>query len=218
MQFRIFFEIDTGMNKLFSFNKWSKNKIGIFNMTKYPGQIISALDLLGIPRIVLKSIDPDLEEDFEEHEKNMCGIIISGGLLEPGMPFPTVPKEALESKLPKLGICLGSEILGKYLGSNIIDCNPSAKGEYGEVIAQLHDDLIFKGIDTTQPETVRMEHYKMLDKLPSGAKLLASTNMTPIAGFHHEEKKIWGLQFHPEKDWEGDSVIRNFYRYCLDQI
>ena len=206
------------MSKVFSFNKWSRNKIGIFNMTKYPGQIISSLQLAGIPKIVLKSIDPDVEEDFEQHEKNMCGIIISGGLLEPGMPFPTIPKEALMSKLPKLGICLGHEILGKYLGSNVIDCDPAANGEYGEVIAQLNDDLIFSGIDTTQQQTVKMEHYKMLDKLPSGANLLASTKMTPIAGFHHEKEKIWGLQFHPEKDWEGDIVIRNFYKYCLDQI
>jgi GMP synthase-like glutamine amidotransferase len=206
------------MSKVFSFNKWSRNKIGIFNMTKYPGQIISLLKLAGIPQIVLMDIDPDVEEDFEFHEKNLCGIIVSGGLLEPGMSFPTIPKEALESKLPKLGICLGHEILGKYLGSTVIDCNPAAKGEYGEVIATLHDDLIFSGIDTTQQQTVKMEHYKMLDKLPSGANLLASTNMTPIAGFHHEKEKIWGLQFHPEKDWEGDIVIKNFYRYCLNQI
>lgn len=206
------------MKKVFNFNKWSRNKIGIFNMTKYPGQIISSLEMLGIPKIILKSIDPDVEEDFEYHEKNMCGIIISGGLLEPGMPFPTVPREALESKLPKLGICLGHEILGKYLGSNIIDCNPHAKGEYGEVIAELRDDLIFNGIDTTQQETVKMEHYKMLDKLPSGANLIASTKMTPVAGFHHEEEKIWGLQFHPEKNWGGDIVMKNFYGYCLNQI
>lgn len=206
------------MSKVFSFNKWSRNKIGIFNMTKYPGQIISSLKLAGIPHVVLMEIDPNVENDFEKNEKSLCGIIISGGLLEPGMPFPTIPREALESKLPKLGICLGHEILGKYLGSNVIDCNPEANGEYGEVIATLHDDLIFNGIDITQPETVKMEHYKMLDKLPSGANLLASTNMTPIAGFHHEKEKIWGLQFHPEKDWEGDMVTRNFYKYCLDQI
>jgi GMP synthase-like glutamine amidotransferase len=42
--------------------------------------------------------------------------------------------------------------------------------------------------------------------------------MTPIAGFHHEEKEIWGLQFHPEKDWIGDEVLKNFYQYCFEQI
>lgn len=206
------------MKRVSNFNKWSRNKIGIFNMTKYPGQIISLLEMAGIPKIVLRSVDPDVEEDFEYHEKNMCGIIISGGLIEPNMPFPTVPDEALRSKLPKLGICLGHEILGKYLGSNIIDCNPAAKGEYGEVIAKLYDNPIFNGIDTSRPETVKMEHYKMLDSLPKGANLIAETRMTPIAGFHHTEMKIWGLQFHPEKDWEGDIVIKNFYNYCLNQI
>ena len=35
-------------------------------MTKYPGQIISSLEMLGIPKIILKSIDPDVEEDFDE--------------------------------------------------------------------------------------------------------------------------------------------------------
>jgi GMP synthase-like glutamine amidotransferase len=206
------------MSNVFSFKKWSKNKIGIFNMTKYPGQIVSALDLLGIPSVVLMSLDKDVEEDFEFSEKNLCGIIISGGLIEPYHTLPAVPEEALRSNLPKLGICLGHEILGCYLGSNLVDCNPGAKGEYGEVMIDLEEDLIFKGIDTTTKQTVKMEHYKMLDKLPSGAKLLASTNMTPIAGFHHQEKEIWGLQFHPEKDWMGDEILKNFYQYCFEQI
>ena len=206
------------MPNVFNFNKWSRKRIGLFNMTKYPGQIISSLDLLGIPHIVLQAEDMDLEKDFEFSEKSICGIIISGGLIEPYHALPSVPTEALKCGLPKLGICLGNEILGTYLGSNLIDCNPTAKGEYGEVIAKLEEDMIFNGIDISQEQMVKMEHYKMLDKIPPGAKLIASTNMTPIAGFHHKEKEVWGLQFHPEKDWSGEIIFKNFYQHCLEKI
>ena len=206
------------MANVFSFNKWSRNKIGLFNMTKYPSQIISTLDLLGIPNIVLQSIDMDLQNDFEFVEKNICGIIISGGLIEKYHVLPTIPPEALNNNLPKLGICLGNEILGTYLGSKLIDCNLPAKGEYGEVFAKLEKDLIFDGIDTSQEQMVKMEHFKMLDKVPPGAKLIASTKMTPIAGFHHEKKDIWGLQFHPEKDWSGQIILDNFYQHCFKKI
>ena len=78
--------------------------------------------------------------------------------------------------------------------------------------------MIFNGIDISQEQMVKMEHYKMLDKIPPGAKLIASTNMTPIAGFHHKEKEVWGLQFHPEKDWSGEIIFKNFYQHCLEKI
>ena len=202
------------MNRLFLFEEWQKNKICIFHMPMASTQILASLQMSGIPCTIYESADPDVHEDFEANEKSFCGVIISGGMLDPGDELPKLPKNVFKSGIPKLGICLGNEILGTFLGSHMIDCNPATKGEYGEVGAKLYDDTIFNGLDISGEVMVRMEHYKMLDREPEGSKLIASTNLTPVAGWHHEEKKIWGLQFHPEKDWLADAVLKNFYNYC----
>lgn len=206
------------MDRILEFNEWKRNRICIFHMPNSSKQILYSLKMLDIPCTIYESLDPDVKEDFLVNKNHFCGIIISGGMLEPGDRFPDLPSEIFESSIPKLGICLGHEILGTSLGSNLVDCNPQTKGEYGEVLADFSDDIIFKGIDTSSKQLVRMEHYKMLDKEPPGSKLIASTKMTPIAGFHHEEKMVWGLQFHPEKDWMSDIVMKNFYKYCYSGI
>ena len=207
-------------NKVFNFKRWSRNKIALFHMMKASGEISATLDMLEIPYDLFEGADPLQEEGFKDLAKNYCGIIISGGLIEPFHVYPSVPPSVMTCGLPKLGICLGNEILGTYLGSGLTECSPATKGEYGPVLAKLHENLIFDGLglDYTKRHTVRMEHYKMLDKLPKGSELLASTNFTPIAGFYHKGKETWGLQFHPEKSWQRGSVFGNFYKYCYEKI
>ena len=202
------------MRRILEFNEWGRKKICIFHMPKSSTQILYSLKMLNSPCTIYESLDPDVREDFVVNRKNFCGIIISGGILEMGENLPDLPSEVFESNLPKLGICLGHEMLGVSLGSDLIDCNPQTHGEYGEVFANLSDDILFKGIDRDMGILVKMEHHKMLDKEPPGSKLIASTKMTPVAGFHHYEKKVWGVQFHPEKDWMSDIVMKNFYNYC----
>ena len=207
-------------NKIFSFQRWSKNKIAVFHMMKSSGEILATLDTLEIPYDIFEGEDPVEEGSFKHMEERYCGIIISGGLIEPYHVYPSIPESVIKSKLPKLGICLGCEILGTYLGSELTDCSPETKGEYGAVLANLKENLLFDGfeLDYTKRHVVRMEHYKMLDKLPKGSELIASTNFTPIAGFYHKRDEIWGLQFHPEKNWLKSKLFPNFYKYCYNKI
>ena len=202
------------MKNIFDYNRWLKNRIGILNMTPYKSQIISSMDLLNIPTLVFQYSE-SLKKEFDIAEKNICGFIISGGFIKKGEIPPNLPMNILNSSLPKLGICLGHEIFGTYLGSSLIPCNSPGGGEHGEVMIKLHKNVIFEGIETNIMETVKMEHDLMLDSVPPGSDIIASTHMTPVAGFHSETKNIWGLQFHPEKDWMGDIILKNFYNICL---
>lgn len=206
------------MKNVFDFHRWSRNKIAVFHMMRSSGQILVSLDLLNIPYEVFEGDEIEEFKKFDLLKNDFCGIIISGGLIEPYHIKPTIPDNIIDYNLPKLGICLGHEILGTYLGSDLIDCSPETSGEQGEVLAELKDDIIFKGIDISLKQMVKMEHHKMLDKLPPGSNLIASTKLTPIAGFHHEIREIWGLQFHPEKDWMYQTVLQNFYKYCYNRI
>lgn len=206
------------MKRVFNFSKWNRNKIAVFHMMKQPGQLLGNLDLLNIPHDVFEGEKLGDSDNYKELKEKYCGMIISGGLVEPYHVPPAMPEEALNCNLPKLGICLGHEILGEYLGAEIIPCNQGRIKDSGETLADLKDDTIFEGIDISQKQMVKMEHYLMLKQTPPGAKLIASTNLTPISGFHHEKKEIWGLQFHPEKDWMHETIFNNFYKHCYDKI
>lgn len=203
------------MPRIFKYKDWKKRKVTIIHMPGSTNELAAAFSMLNIPHILYEGDDPDLEDKFAADSDLICGIAIGGGLIKPGELIPDLPEEILSFPVPKMGICLGNEILGEYLGSKLVNCNPPA-GEYGEVIAKLKPNLLFAGLpDLPGKHPVRMYHTKMLEDNPPGSEIIATTRLTPIAGFFHPELKIWGLQFHPEKDWLNTLIMKNFYKFCL---
>lgn len=192
--------------------------MAVIHMPGSTDELNAAYTLLNIPHILYQGDDPDLADKFHADSNTICGVSIGGGIIKDPRPeVPLISESILKFPAPKLGICLGHEILGEYLGAKLVECNPPV-GEYGEVIAKLHPNLIFEGLDFSQKYPVRMYHRRMLEAPPKGAELIASTRLTPIAGFYHQKSEIWGLQFHPEKDWLNTLIINNFYNYCLSKI
>ena len=65
-----------------------------------------------------------------------------------------------------------------------------------------------------QPDTqiCWMSHGDQVVKAPSGFEVLASTETTPVAAFASSEKKIYGVQWHPEVKHSdfGQNVLENF--------
>ena len=208
------------IRRILEFNEWKKSAIAVCHMKRSPQTLVYALEELGIPyKEFFQSDGDNMENEFLSKSDEFCGLIIGGGKIERGENLPRLSEEFLNFDIPKLGICLGNEILGTHLGSDIIICNRSEPdGEDGEVLAKIYPDEIFNGLDAPSEQMVRMEHFYMLDRIPDGSTLLASTDMTPIAGFHNNEKNIWGLQFHPEKDWIKYIVLKNFYKICTNKI
>jgi GMP synthase-like glutamine amidotransferase len=206
------------MSKIFKYRDWKKRKIAVIHMPGSTDELSSAFLMLDLPHIVYEGDDPDLLEKFYSDSESICGISISGGNGKEISPvFSRLSEFILRFPVPKLGICLGNEILGEYLGSKLVDCNPPV-GEYGEVIAKLSPNPLFEGLDLSQKYPVRMYHHQMLESPPKGSDLIASTRLTPVAGFYHEMSQTWGLQFHPEKDWMNTLIIENFYNFCLSTI
>ena len=147
-------------------------------------------------------------------EKNLKGIVLSGGpssVLDPGAPV--CGKEVFELGVPVLGICYGLQLLGKLFDGEV---EKSLKREYGKAVIQIDraEDLFFRVKDNT---VVWMSHGDHLSKLPSGFEVLAHTENIAYAGIGNREKKIFGLQFHPEvaHTEEGKKILQNFlFRIC----
>ncbi len=137
------------------------------------------------------------------------GIILSGG---PRSVYtdnsPKVDKRIFDLGIPILGICYGHQLIAYMLGGKVI----KSTGEYGKAILKIYDteDPLFKGLN--EEEIVWMSHRDSVIELPGDFKVLASTEITPIAAFKHKYKPIYGVQFHPEvvHTKNGLKMLSNF--------
>ena len=145
---------------------------------------------------------------------NPKGIIFTGG---PNSAYledsPKIAKEIFEIGVPILGICYGIQVMSHILGGNVRK-GTNAEKEYGKTEITYKDSAIFEGISTN---IVWMSHTDLIDKLPEGFKSIAHTKDCPVAAMENTEKKLYGVQFHPEVEHcqDGDKVLRNFlYNVC----
>lgn len=130
-------------------------------------------------------------------------VILSGGpesVTE--MPDVRAPQCVFEMGVPLLGICYGMQTMAAQLGGKV---GASEKREFGHarVRARGHSDLLKDIQDETNEQghgllDVWMSHGDRVDELPEGFKVIASTDNAPIAGIADENRRWYGLQFHPE--------------------
>lgn len=136
-------------------------------------------------------------------------IIFSGGpssTYEKGAP--QVDQAIFSLNIPILGICYGLYMVVNGFGGSI---SPSSKKEYGRAeITITKDSPLFKGLDRI--ETVWMSHGDKVSATPEGFEIIASTDNTPIAAIHNIEKRVYGIQFHPEvyHSVHGKELLANF--------
>lgn len=57
-----------------------------------------------------------------------------------------------------------------------------------------------------------MSHGDQLDKAPEGFKVIGHTLTAPFSAIAHEEKHLFGIQFHPEVTHTplGKEILKNF--------
>ncbi|MGM0444727.1 MAG: glutamine-hydrolyzing GMP synthase, partial [Fibrobacterota bacterium] len=141
------------------------------------------------------------------------GIIFSGGphsVTEEGSP--TVDPKILDLGIPVLGICYGHQLIAKLLGGTVAAGNYS---EYGRADINILDQTtLFEGCDSR--EMVWMSHGDSVSRLPGGFQTIASTEDCEYAAVEHREKKIFGIQFHPEvtDSLHGMDMLDNFLAAC----
>ncbi|MFO7629155.1 MAG: glutamine-hydrolyzing GMP synthase [Prochlorococcaceae cyanobacterium] len=142
------------------------------------------------------------------------GIILSGGpnsVYEPGAPVcdPAI----WELGIPVLGVCYGMQLMVQQLGGAVV---AAGKAEYGK--APLHvDDPIDLLTNVDDGSTMWMSHGDSVERLPEGFARLAHTDNTPEAAVADHQRRLYGVQFHPEvvHSTGGMAMLRNFvYHIC----
>lgn len=146
--------------------------------------------------------------------KNPKGIIFTGG---PNSAYleesPKISKEIFEIGVPILGICYGDQLMAHLLGGKVVKGDNQTR-EYGKTAIEYKEAPIFNGINTNQ---VWMSHTDYIAEAPEGFEVIATTGNCPIAAMQNVEKKLYGVQFHPEVEHslDGDKILRNFlYEVC----
>ncbi len=142
------------------------------------------------------------------------GIIYSGG---PSSVYaddaPEYNPDILNINVPKLGICYGHQLMASQLGGMV---KPGKVKEYGIASLELKDanHPLLKGIPAESP--MWMSHGDSVSQLPAGYRIIASTKDCPIAAVAHDERRIYGIQFHPEVTHSryGMQLLDNFISIC----
>lgn len=147
-------------------------------------------------------------------ELNPKGIIFSGGpasVYEEGAP--KVDPAVFELGVPVLGICYGMQLMSHLLKGKV---ERAGKREYGKAevrLEQRHD--LYQ--DWTDNEIVWMSHSDKVIELPEGFRIDAVSDSCPVAAISSPERKMYGVQFHPEvrHSVKGNEFISNFlFRIC----
>ena len=141
--------------------------------------------------------------------KDPAAIILSGGpssVYEDGSP--ALDPEILELGVPIFGICYGFQVLAHHLGGRV---DKTGKKEYGGTDLTVNKSGTLLG---GQPlsQVCWMSHGDQVVQAPEGFDVLASTATTPVAAFESKERKIYGVQWHPEvvHSEQGQLVLENF--------
>jgi GMP synthase (glutamine-hydrolysing) len=139
-----------------------------------------------------------------------AGIVLSGGPSSVyGKNAPVISKKIFTLGVPVLGICYGLQLMARLLGGRV---ERSGKSEYGGADLEISDrgDL-FRCIRKKKLR-VWMSHGDRVKNLPPGFTAIASSDNSAFSAIANTEKKIYGVQFHPEvaHTEKGGRIIRNF--------
>lgn len=159
----------------------------------------------------LKPCDMTIEEI---KAYNPIGIIFTGGpnsVYDQGSP--RVPAEIFSLGIPVLGICYGAQLIPYLLGGKVEHAETS---EYGKrEFLFVKDSPLSKDIPKTS--VCWMSHTDRVTALPADFEVLATTQSCPFTAFGNRNKKIYGVQFHPEvvHSEYGNKLLENFlYEVC----
>ena len=145
------------------------------------------------------------------------GIILSGG---PQSVYesvsPHVDPALFALGIPVLGICYGCQLMAYSLGGTVAAATEATAREYGKTLTEFDTDCsIFRGLPASS--VTWMSHGDYISQVPDGFAVTAKTAVCPTAAMACPEKKLYGVQFHPEVQHtvEGSEMLRRFlYTVC----
>ncbi len=141
------------------------------------------------------------------------GVVLSGGpssIYEEGAIRPA--PEVFTLGVPVLGVCYGQQAMASMLGGQV---EAAGSREYGA--AELEADpscALFLGTPSLQ--RVWMSHGDRVTRLPEGFREVGRTSNSPVASMADEERRFFGIQFHPEVHHteHGRTLVDNFLTAC----
>ncbi|SMN10984.1 GMP synthase [glutamine-hydrolyzing] [uncultured Candidatus Thioglobus sp.] len=161
----------------------------------------------------------------DEFIKNLQpkAIILSGGPASATVAQQCkAPEIVFQLGVPVLGICYGMQTMAQQLGG-AVEISEHKEFGYAQVRARGHSKLLTDIQDQVNQQghgllDVWMSHGDTVTKLPTGFKLIASTEHAPIAGIADEQRKFYGLQFHPEVTHtkQGQTILQRFLYQIAD--
>ena len=140
--------------------------------------------------------------------RNPLALVLSGG---PASVYaehaPRIDPRLYELGIPTLGICYGMQLMALDLGGAV---ERTGVSEFGKTEVRVHEGALFAGLPEEQ--TTWMSHRDSVTAPPRGAGVVAGSTSTPIAAFEDAERKLYGVQFHPEvvHTPHGTEVLKNF--------
>lgn len=154
-------------------------------------------------------------KDEDIQSRNAVGIILSGGPSSvTAENAPPLSPAVIESGVPILGICYGLQVMTQTLGGHV---GRSESREYGAADVEiLSRDGLFSRLDGTNSR-VWMSHGDHVESPAPGFKVCARSNNGVIAAVENSERRMWGVQFHPEvaHSVDGGALIQSFvYDLC----
>ncbi|MDY3862332.1 MAG: glutamine-hydrolyzing GMP synthase [Ruminococcus sp.] len=150
-------------------------------------------------------------------ELSPSGLIFTGG---PNSVYdeksPHIDKEIFSLGIPILGICYGCQLMAYTLDGVVTAASDNSSCEYGKALAYYNnDDVLFSGLDSRGISW--MSHRDYISEPPKGFSVTAHTDVCPVAAMSCPEKKLYGVQFHPEVNHteNGKEMLRSFlYNVC----
>jgi len=125
------------------------------------------------------------------------GIILSGGPESVYAKWaPSIDPAIYDAGVPILGICYGAQLLTRELGGTV---ERTGRAEYGRTaLTRLGTSPLFSGWPEQHSSDVWMSHADSITSVPPGFVATATTAESPVAALDDNERRIHGVQFHPE--------------------
>lgn len=144
----------------------------------------------------------------EIEAKNPAALILSGG---PSSVYadgaPALQPELLELGIPVFGICYGFQAMNHVLGGKVAN---TGEREYGRTDMTVTGGILHAGFEDNHK--VWMSHGDAVSQAPEGFEVTASTAGAPVAAMECRERKMAGVQYHPEvlHSPHGQEVLTRF--------
>ncbi len=159
---------------------------------------------------VYSEIVPNTVTAAQIRDRKPKAIIFSGGPASVHVAgAPSIDADIYNTGVPIFGLCYGVQLIAQQLGGVVAN---TGKGEYGRTALTVTDQKSKLFSDVPEKLNTWMSHFDSIQTVPNGFVATAATDNIPIAAMEDVDRKIYGVQFHPEvmHSEHGQKMLEHF--------